>query len=303
MTALKARAALYQAIRQFFNERHVLEVETPVLCPHTVTDAHIDSIAATVCGKTEYLQTSPEYWMKRLLIKGSGCIYQICKAFRDDERGKLHNPEFTMLEWYRIGFDHHDLMDELDQLLQYTLKLKAASRQSYQDCFLEHLNIDPFSIKTTDLQQLITDNRLYDKASELDHDTCLQLLLSELIEPKLGIEKPYFIYDFPPSQAALAKVRQDQPPVAERFELYINGVEIANGFHELSDANEQLQRFQKDQQKRKQLGKTIPEIDNDFISVLRKGLPDCAGVAVGLDRLLMISQKMSYLPTVCRDPG
>lgn len=301
LPALKARATLYTNIRDFFTARNVFPVETPLLRAHTVTDPHIDSIAATVGLQrptTAYLQTSPEYAMKQLLVAGSGDIYQICKAFRNDERGTYHNPEFTMLEWYRLGFDHHALMAELDALVQMVLGAPKAVKQSYQACFLEHLSIDPFAVETATLQTLITQHNIYPDANALDRDTCLQLLLNDLIEPKLGIEQPYFLFDFPPTQAALAKIRQDTPPVAERFELYIQGMEIANGFHELTDATEQRARFAKDQATRKQLNKTIPEMDEKFLTALTQGLPDCAGVAVGLDRLLMIQQGEKHINAV-----
>lgn len=286
---IKLRAQLYAKIRAFFAERNILEVETPLLCQHTVTDPNIESFAVFTPTPTPtyYLQTSPEYAMKRLLAAGSGSIYQICKSFRRGETGRQHNPEFTILEWYRIGFTHHDLMDEINLFLQFTVNAKPAGKISYQNLFCQYLNIDPFAITLTELKKIIAEKNIHIDTQYMDHDTALQILLSHLIEPKLGINAPLFLYDFPPSQAALSKIRQGHPTVAERFELYINGVEIANGFHELTDPAEQENRFQKNQQDRKKNNQTIPEIDYYFLEALKSGLPNCAGVAIGLDRLLM----------------
>lgn len=281
---LKQRAQFYQQIRTFFSERNVLEVETPLLCSYTVTDVHIDSFQVN----DRYLQTSPEYCMKRLLAQGSGPIYQICKAFRLEEAGSRHNPEFTMLEWYRPELNHHQLIDEVDALLQTSLKTLPLKKQSYQNCFKQLANIDPFSTSLDILLKFIETNIPSFLHNDLDIDTALQIILSEYIEPQIGQDQPFCIYDFPTSQAALAKVRNDNPPVAERFEIFYKGYELANGFHELTDANEQRKRFQADQQKRQQGGKPTPEIDHYFINALKAGLPPCAGVAMGLDRLLMI---------------
>ena len=287
-----ARARLYQAIRQFFAERNVLEVETPLLCEYTVTDPHIHSFSVPVGNKHYYLQTSPEYAMKRLLANGSGSIYQITKSFRQGEAGKKHHPEFSMLEWYRVGFNHHDLMDELDALLQATINAKPAEKITYRDLFLKYANVDPFS--DNNFQAIFSDNNI-NATVDADKDTCLDILLSHCIEPHLGFEKPLFVHDFPASQAALAKMNKG---VAERFELYINGLEIANGFHELTDASEQEKRFQENQAMRRAQHKFVPDIDVDLIKALKKGLPDCAGVAVGLDRLLMVLAQVNEIRAV-----
>jgi len=279
---LKLRALLYKKIRTFFSKKNVLEVETPLLCRHTVTDFHIDSFSVS----DRFLQTSPEYAMKRLLASGSGSIYQICKAFRQDESGHQHNPEFTMLEWYRVGFTHHDLMQEVDEFLQFILQTLPSEKISYQHLFLKYLDFDITKTTTEALKKIMVKNKIEVNLEKLDFDTALQILLTHLIEPHLGIEKPLFLYDFPASQCALAKIRKDDFPVAERFELYWNGVEIANGFHELTDAAEQQKRFEQDQAKRHDNKKVIPKIDYDFIVALST-LPDCSGVAIGLDRLLM----------------
>lgn len=298
---LKLRASLYAKIRTFFSKRDVLEVETPLLCQYTVTDPHIESFSVPINShRNYYLQTSPEYAMKRLLAAGSGSIYQITKSFRIGESGSQHNPEFTMLEWYRPGFDHHDLMNELDALLQFTLNTEPAEKISYRDLFLNYLNIDPLTATVPTLKNLITQNKINIDVTDFDYDTALQVLLSHLIEPSMGIEKPLFLYDFPPSQAALSKIRNNE--VAERFELYINGSEIANGFHELTDADEQQKRFEKNQAARKANNQSIPEIDHFFIDALKSGMPNCAGVAVGIDRLLMQYAKTNNIHDVIAFP-
>lgn len=301
---LMLRADLYHKIRQFFANRSVMEVETPLLCTHTVTDPHIESFIAPLSPPTShyYLQTSPEYAMKRLLAAGSGAIYQITKSFRVGESGSRHNPEFTMLEWYRPGFNHHDLMNELDALLQFTINSTPAEKISYRNLFLNYLNIDPLTANAAQLKKIIIENKINIDATDFDYDTALQILLSHLIEPSMGFEKPLFLYDFPPSQAALSKIRQDEYPVAERFELYINGAEIANGFHELTDADEQQKRFEKNQLLRKANQQVVPAIDHFFIDALKSGMPNCAGVAVGIDRLLMQYAKTNHIQDVIAFP-
>lgn len=303
---LQLRANVLAQIRDFFAKRGILEVETPILSQHTVTDIHIQSFSSQYQAgdfdQTYYLQTSPEYAMKRLLSEGSGPIFQICKNFRNSELGRLHNPEFTMLEWYRPGFDHHALMNEVDELLQSILNGKPAIKKSYQEVFLENIGLDPLTCELNCLYECIEKNNITDNFYEMDHDTCLQLLLSHLIEPKLGFSAPLFIYDFPSTQAALSKVRKSDPPVAERFEVYIQGMEIANGFNELNDPKEQLSRFQTDQKGRRLRGLSVPSIDMRLIAALEKGFPDCAGVALGIDRLLMIKANARQISDVINFP-
>ncbi len=221
--------------------------------------------------------------MKRLLAAGSGPIFQISKAFRQEEVGSQHNPEFTLLEWYRPGWTHHDLMYEISALLMHVAYFKKATRITYRALFEKYCQLDPFTCADHVIKAKLTDIN----TDSLDRDTCLQLVLAEQIEPKLGYNVPTLVYDFPTSQAALAKIRDDNPPVAERFELFIQGKEIANGFHELTDAKEQQQRFESDQQYRQHHQKTTPAIDQRLIAALESGLPNCAGVALGIDRLLM----------------
>jgi lysyl-tRNA synthetase class 2 len=292
---LQQRAQIITKIRHFFDVRHVIEVDTPLMSHYTITDPHVVGIPAiyTALGshdkKEMHLQTSPEYAMKRLLAAGSGPIYQICKAFRQGEVGRLHNPEFTMLEWYRLGFDHHALMDEMDELLQITLQTAPAERVSYTDLFEKHLGINPHAANAESLALCAKQKNIVLSGTLPDRDAWLDLLWTHCIEPVVGQERPIFLYDFPASQAALAKVRDEQPPVASRFEVYFKGIELANGFHELQDASEQAARFARDLDFRKQHGFPDKVIDPRFLAALQNGLPDCAGVALGIDRLVMLA--------------
>lgn len=305
---LKLRAAILANIRQFFAERDVLEVDTQALSYATVTDVHLVSFSTTFnqagshveSGETLYLQTSPEFAMKRLLAAGSGAIYQICKAFRNEESGRFHNPEFTMLEWYRPGFDHFDLMKEIDLLLQSLLQTAEADMFTYQQAFTEHVGIDPLNCHISELQAAVITHQLHADwaAHETDKDTLLQYLFGELVEVNIGKDRPCFIYHFPASQASLAKLSSKVSGVAERFELYYQGVELANGFHELTDAVEQESRFNADNKQRSALGLKENTIDKNLISALVSGLPDCAGVAVGIDRLIMIAAKADRIDQV-----
>ncbi len=304
LTHLRERANLIAKIRHFFAERNVLEVDTPLLSHHTVTDPHVVGIPAiyTEIGSTEekilYLQTSPEYAMKRLLAAGSGAIYQICKAFRQGEVGRVHNPEFTMLEWYRPGFDHHALMDDMDALLQVILQTLPAERVCYADLFQQHLGVNPHAADAAQLEKIAQQKNISFTGKLADRDAWLDLLWTHCIEPVVGQERPIFLYDFPASQAALAKVRDENPPVASRFEVYFKGVELANGFHELQDAAEQEARFQRDLLFRQQHGLPEKNIDTRFIAALKNGLPDCAGVALGIDRVIMLALKCQRVADV-----
>ncbi|MCK4608677.1 MAG: EF-P lysine aminoacylase GenX [Gammaproteobacteria bacterium] len=282
--ALKSRAELLAKIRQFFVEREVLEVETPLLGASTIPDPNIHSFTSQYFNSALYLQTSPEFAMKRLLAAGSGSIYQICKAFRNEDCGKQHNPEFTMLEWYRVGFDHHQLMDEMDALLRYVLGGTPAERLTYAAMFEKFLQLDPHAASLAELQNCAVMHGI-NKVDNLERDDWLNLLLTHLIEPHLGKERPTFIYDYPASQAALAQINNG---VAERFEVYIDGLELANGFHELGDAKEQRARFEADLAKRRALNSPEIPLDEEFLAALASGFPACAGVALGIDRLLMV---------------
>jgi elongation factor P--(R)-beta-lysine ligase len=229
-------------------------------------------------------------------------MYQICKAFRNEESGRLHNPEFTILEWYRVGFDHHQLMDEMDDFLQCILNVPKAQRVSYQQIFLNYLQINPHEASIDDLQRCAAQQNLLVESACLNRDDWLQLLMLHCIEPHLGHQAPVFIYDFPASQAALSKIRQDAIPVAERFEVYIQGLEIANGYHELCHAAEQQERFRNDHLKRQTLNYTEIPLDVALIAALEHGMPDCAGVALGVDRLVMLALQRNHIADVVAFP-
>ncbi|EKE73020.1 EF-P lysine aminoacylase EpmA [Gallaecimonas xiamenensis] len=297
LDALKRRARLFADIRAFFAARQVLEVDTPVLSQGSISDPHIEVMTSTYTGPlapeglTLYLQTSPEFAMKRLLAAGSGCIYQLGKVFRNEEAGRRHNSEFCMLEWYRLGFDHHQLMDEIRDLLVAVAGLDAASieKVSYLEAFQRTLGINPHTASLEQLQALAQQHAHYGQ-TETDRDTLLNLLVSFVIEPSLGLAGPSFLYDYPASQAALARTTKDAQghAVACRFELFIKGVELANGYFELTDGAEQRRRLLADGESRRALGRPYNNPDLRLADALEAGLPDCAGVALGVDRLLMV---------------
>lgn len=307
---LQQRAKIIQTIRHFFIERGLLEVETPTLSQAGVTDVHlfcfktffigppISTAKRGSAGLPLYLQTSPEFHMKRLLSAGSGSIFQISKVFRNEESGRFHNPEFTLLEWYQVGFDHFLLMDEMEQLLQGVLDCQPARRCTYQDAFLEVLSVDPLEASLAELKQAGSALNLGEVLSdECCRDTILQLLFCVAIEPVIALDRPCFVYHFPASQAALARISSDDCRVAERFEVYYKGIELANGFHELNSPSEQLRRFQEDNHLRRGKGLDEMPIDRRFISSLAH-LPDCAGVALGIDRLLMLATGKKHINDV-----
>lgn len=292
LNRLQLRANLYQKIRAFFNARNVMEVETQLISHHGITDLHIQNIPAhlTFGNKTEigFLQSSPEYAMKRLLAEGSGDIFQICKAFRNGEVGSRHNPEFTMLEWYRVGFTHFELMNEMDDLLQLIFETPKAERYSYQELFQQFTGLDPLNTNEKELREALKKHQI-----NLNNDASqsitnyLDLLMSHCIEPQIGQNQPAFVYHFPAAQASLSKINGN---IAERFEVYFRGNELANGFHELNNAQEQLARFENDNCEREKAGLNTMSIDKNLIAALDK-LPNCAGVAIGLDRILMLLAK------------
>ncbi|SJN57466.1 Elongation factor P--(R)-beta-lysine ligase [Vibrio ruber DSM 16370] len=309
MFHLRERARFINAIRHFLTERGVLEVETPSMSLATVTDVHLQTFKSQffgpdfASGRDVYLMTSPEFHMKRLLAAGSGSIFQLCKAFRNEESGRHHNPEFTLLEWYRVGFDHHQLMDEMDDLLQGILVCPPAQRITYQQVFAEHVGVCPLSGEMEELRMKAQHFGFADIAEhEQDRDTLLQLLFSMVVEPAIGQTAPVFVYDFPASQAALARVSADDLRVAERFEVYFKGIELANGFHELDDPHEQLRRFEADNEQRLQMGLAPQPIDYHLIQALEAGLPHCAGVALGVDRLVMLALRQSHIQDVIAFP-
>ena len=342
---IKARAVLLKKIREFFDRRNVVEVETPILSRGTVTDPHISPfiVDSTFLSDTYYLQTSPEYAMKRLLADGADSIFQITKAFRNDEVGRKHNPEFTLLEWYRLDWDHLQLIDEVNELLCECLGSRYFDRGtdiasgpdiasgaeiiSYHDLFQQYCSIDPHSCDVEKLRQLA---KQYIDIGEMtldDNDAWLDLLFTHCIEPHIGQGKPIFVVDYPQSQAALAQVVEVSIngkliSVAQRFEVFLNGVELANGYHELTDAKEQRRRFTADQVKSSrqsahhayqqpshhasqhpshhpsQQSYQQRPIDQRLLAAMESGLPPCAGVALGLDRLLMLAAGKSHLSDV-----
>ncbi len=310
---LRLRATVLARIRSYFASHDVLEVDTPALSHAASTDPAIASFRTTFSGPgitdTErcYLQTSPEFPMKRLLAAGSGSIYQICKVFRDGERGPRHNPEFTLLEWYRVGFDHLDLMDEVERLVTSVLAdimpVSSVYHWCYRDLFREIGGLDPFVADGRELSAVLQADYAITAVglSEDDRDAWLDLFMTHVIEPRLG-EGLVFIRDYPASQAALARLRSGNPPVASRFEVYLNGIELANGFHELSDATEQAQRFVREQAYRRAAGSEAVEIDDHLLAALQAGLPDCAGVALGVDRLLMCASGARHIQDVIAFP-
>ena len=302
---LLIRARLLQRIRAFFQAREVLEVETPLLSRAAVTDPHIESFVVQdpQRGMPRYLHTSPEFAMKRLLAASSGSIYQVCKVFRQGEAGRQHNPEFSMLEWYRLGFDHQQLMTEVDDLLRELLDgylaLTDTLRLSYRDAFQRYAGLDPLTASIPELQATVRQRGIDVIGLDQSHkDPWLDLLMTHVVEPALPQDCPVFIYDYPASQAALARIRQEERPVAERFELYLGGMELANGFHELTDAVEQGQRFEADLASREGMGLPRVPVDDRFLAALKSGLPPCAGVALGIDRLVMLAAGVKSISDV-----
>ncbi|EPW8795562.1 elongation factor P--(R)-beta-lysine ligase [Morganella morganii] len=293
---LLKRAKIVNEIRHFFADRGVLEVETPTMSQATVTDVHLRAFETQFTGPgaaqgiTLYLMTSPEYHMKRLLAAGSGPIYQMGRSYRNEEAGRYHNPEFTMLEWYRPHYDMYRLINEVDDLLQQTLECESAESLSYQQAFLRYLDIDPLTAEKDKLREVAAKLDVSNIAdTEEDRDTILQLLFMVGVEPHIGLEKPTFIYHFPASQASLAEISSEDHRVAERFEVYYKGIELANGFRELTDAAEQRQRFERDNRKRASMGLPEQPIDENLLAALEHGFPECAGVALGIDRLIMLA--------------
>ena len=280
--------------REFFRSRRVLEVETPTLSAAAVSDPQIESLATKIAGMPggAYLCPSPEYAMKRLLAAGSGDIFQICKVFRDAERGRWHNPEFTMIEWYRLGFDDAALMDEVEMLIGQLFApmrtLEAAERLSYSAALQRHAGVDAFNASDAELLDAARRQEITCEA-ELDRDAKLDLLMGLIVGPRLGREGPCFICDYPASQAALARLKPRNPRVAARFELYLDGLELANGFHELVQPEEQRARFTQDLALRRARGQIEPPLDENLLAALENGMPDCAGVALGFDRLVAIA--------------
>lgn len=307
---LHLRAQLNKRIRTFFEERNVMEVETPILSAAGNTDPNIASFSLEFSGRTEgapctrWLRTSPEFALKRLLAAGIGDCYEMGRVFRDGEAGGRHNPEFTMLEWYRVGWDHQQLIDEVAALVQSALALvgRTASleRIAWRDLYRQHLDLDPITANIADLRAALGDIRI--DPNGLERDDWLDLLLTHRLQPAFVADRMVAVYDYPASQAALARVHPGDPPVAERFELYLGPLEVANGYHELTDAIEQRERFGRDVAKRRQRGVKAPPIDERLLSAMVSGLPACAGVALGIDRLLMAMLRSDRIADVLAFP-
>jgi lysyl-tRNA synthetase class 2 len=313
IAALRQRAALLHAVRNFFAARALLEVDTPVVVRHGVTDVHLTSVA--LAGATRgFLHTSPEYAMKRLLAAGSGDIWQFCHVMRGDERSRLHNSEFALLEWYRVGFDLPRLIDEVVALVEYVVAAaaptgvrttaRAVEQLSYCDAFQRTLDLDPLEAPLGALRAATAPFGVAATTlATLTRDELLDLLLSVAVGPTLGRSRWTFLTHWPASQAALARLDPRDPRVAHRFELYAEGVELANGFHELLDAAEQRARFEQDRAERRRRG--LPDIaaDERLLAALASGLPDCAGVALGFDRLVMLALGASCIDDIIAFPA
>ncbi|MET1163179.1 MAG: EF-P lysine aminoacylase EpmA [Pseudoxanthomonas sp.] len=293
--ALRLRAAVNALFRLYFAERDVLEVETPILSEAGNTEPNIESFTTHFTGhaeagaRTRWMRTSPEYPLKRLLAAGIGDCYELGRVFRNGEAGGRHNPEFTMLEWYRLGWDHLQLIEETVELVQRALGLIGRQAEvvscTYRELFLQGLGLDPFTATDAQLRAPLSRHDIGPEG--LTRDDWLDLLITHLLQPQFPTERITVVRDWPASQCALAKIRPGEPPLAERFELYLGHHELANGYHELTDAAEQRQRFRRDLQVRESRIASLPLVDERLLRAMEGGLPACAGVALGVDRLLM----------------
>jgi lysyl-tRNA synthetase class 2 len=292
-------------VREFLDGRGYWEVDTPILSADTAVDAHIEPVSlvgTATNGRSQryYLQTSPEFAMKRLLAAGADAIYQIAHVFRADESGRLHNLEFTLLEWYRCHADYCECIDEVAALVGEVLDCGSCERLTYREAFLRHAGIDPHAAATEHLRNLASHHGFTDP--DADRDDLLNFLLAALVEPNLGIGRPTFLIDYPASQAALAKVRPGEPSVAMRFELYVSGIELCNGYQELTDAAELRRRNELNNARRQKLGKPPLPVDSRLLAAMEAGLPECAGVALGFDRLVMVALGASSIAEVIPFP-
>jgi len=291
---LRERSTLIQKIRKYFSDQDILEVETPAISKFPTIDEHIDSIEVSLKSKKvpSYLISSPEYHMKRLLCFGMPSIYQICKAFRKDESGSHHNPEFTIIEWYQLGIDDRQLMEVTDRFLQYVLNTDPAEFITYKALFNKYLNIDPFNL-TQSKFLLCCQKSGITPPKELTLKNCkiedqLNFLMGFYIEKKIGLQKPVFVYHYPASQSALAKIDPLHDQISQRFEVFYKGLELGNGYHELQDYQVHLSRFGSIIEKRRDSGQADYHLDCNFLDAIEHGLPHCSGIAIGFDRLLMI---------------
>ncbi|MFV2057910.1 MAG: EF-P lysine aminoacylase EpmA [Thiohalomonadales bacterium] len=314
----RQRGQLYRQIREFFYQRDVLEVDTPILSRFGNTDPQIESFVTHDVAydhrdssdlQTWYLHTSPEFAMKRLLAAETCAIYQLCKVFRREESGRYHNPEFTLLEWYRPGLNYHELMNEVAELVSLSLegsrKLDPCEKITYQQAFVEIIGIDPLRASVNELSNFVhSQQQSVQGLEDNDKDLWLDLIMGQFVQPRLGQNKLSFVYDFPASKAALANIRSGAPPLAERFELFLDGIELANGYQELTDAQEVLRRFKNEQFIRSKNTQLAVDFDSRLISACSQGLPQCSGVAMGIDRLLLIitrQKTLKYVLAFCRN--
>lgn len=304
---LRLRAALLATIRQFFAEKSVLEVETPLLSHSIGTDPQLAFFTTDYClpplQQTLFLQTSPEFAMKRLLAAGSGSIYQISKAFRNGESGRFHNPEFTLLEWYRVGFSLPQLMDEVDELISRLFNqrpLLKTQRVSYQQVFSTFTGLDPLVFSYQNYCVFAKQNQIPEAIAICGHDHALWLdfIFSHKVQAHLGNNALCMVYGYPACQSSLARINEQCPEITDRVELFIDGVELGNGYYELTDANEQSRRFDKERAIRQQQKQPVSVLNQHLIAALESGLPTCSGIAIGLDRLLMLLSNSSSIDDV-----
>ncbi|MFO1394945.1 MAG: EF-P lysine aminoacylase EpmA [Steroidobacteraceae bacterium] len=306
LATLRLRSSMLDVVRRHFRDTGALEVETPVMVQAGVTDVHIESLEVRRAdgSRAGFLHTSPEYAMKRLLAAGAPDIWQCCRVFREGERGRRHNPEFTMVEWYRLGIDHHALMDDVERLLRALIEphrpVGPTRRVTYRAAFLEVLGVDPLAASGAEIHAAIAGRGIDVPESVAgERDALLDLGMSLAVAPAIAADAITFLHEFPASQAALAQVRG---PVASRFEAFWGGLELANGFHELGDAVEQARRFEADRAERARRGQPDRDPDTRFIAGLAAGLPACAGVAMGFDRVVMVATRAATIDAVIAFP-
>ncbi len=306
LEAIRRRAGLLAEIRCYFAEQGVLEVETPLLSPSVAPDPQIDFFALQYRNQACYLQTSPEFAMKRLLAAGSGSIYQICKAFRKGEKGRLHNPEFTLLEWYRVGFDLPQLMNDVAKLLRRLLgaTVELVEFLHYPQIFRQEVGVE-WDAPIEEFSALAETLGLAEGTDLCGNDRILWLdfLFSHVVQPRLPSDRLVFVDDYPASLAALARLKPENKKLAERFEVFFNSLELANGYRELTDPYQQRQRFLADLETRRRWNLPVPPLDELFLEALESGLPECSGVAVGLDRVLMLALGKNSIREVMAFPG
>jgi lysyl-tRNA synthetase class 2 len=309
---MRLRAQVFDDIRRFFSARAVLEVETPLLRFSSGTDPQLDFFTTDYCSPplqhTLFLQTSPEFAMKRLLASGSGSIYQVCKAFRNGESGRFHNPEFTLLEWYRVGFTLPQLMDEIAELMGVLFKchrsLSPAQRFSYQEIFQRYTGLNPLEFSYQDYCAYARGNHMPEVVSicGYNHALWLDFIFSHAVQPQLGENALCMVYGYPACQSSLARINEFNSQITDRVEIFINGIELGNGYYELTDAKEQGRRFDEEVSIRQQKKRPTAVKDKHLVAALEAGLPECSGMAIGLDRLLMLLANSTTINDVLNFP-